>query len=158
MGRGSFPGGKERPGVTLTPHSLSVPWSRKSKARPLHPLWAVRPVQSLSAFTRVQFTFLIPSLNTHLCWFAVIEWQHVWHWRDACSLTIKFQAHKNAMKTVVKSRTLLGQCIFSIGKDWVHLTTPYWSFVTLSEVNTFCTSFVSILRFAYYKMDVICWM
>jgi hypothetical protein len=24
-----FPGGKERPGVTLTPHSLLVPWSKK---------------------------------------------------------------------------------------------------------------------------------
>ena len=52
-----FPGGKERRGVTLTPHPLLVPWSRKSRAIPLLPLWAVRPVQSLSACTRVHFTF-----------------------------------------------------------------------------------------------------
>jgi len=42
----------------LTPHPLLVPWSRKSRAIPLLRLWAVRPVQSLSACTRVHFTFL----------------------------------------------------------------------------------------------------
>jgi len=35
---------------------LLVPWSRKSTTIPLLPLWAVRPVQSLSACTRVHFT------------------------------------------------------------------------------------------------------
>jgi len=43
--------------VTLTPHPLLVPWSRKSRAIPLLPLWAVRPVQSLSACTRVDLPF-----------------------------------------------------------------------------------------------------
>ena len=32
-------------------------WSWKSRAIPLLPLWAVRPVQCLSACTRVHFTF-----------------------------------------------------------------------------------------------------
>jgi hypothetical protein len=32
-------------------------WSRKSRVIPLFPPWAVRPVQSLSACTRVHFTF-----------------------------------------------------------------------------------------------------
>ena len=54
-----FPGVKSGRGVTLTPHPLLVPWSRKSRAIPLLPLWAVRPVQSLSACTRVHFTFLL---------------------------------------------------------------------------------------------------
>ena len=57
MGTGSFPGGR---GVTLTPHSLLMPWSRKSRAIPLLLLWAVRPVQSLSACTRAHFTLLYP--------------------------------------------------------------------------------------------------
>jgi len=57
MGTGSFPRVKSGQGVTLTPHPLLVPWSRKSTAIPLLPLWAVRPVQSLSACTRVHFTF-----------------------------------------------------------------------------------------------------
>ena len=57
MGSGSFPGVKSGRGVTLTPHPLLVPWSRKSRGIPLIPLWAVRPVQSLSACTRVHFTF-----------------------------------------------------------------------------------------------------
>ena len=43
-------------GVTLTLHPLLVPWSIKSRAIPLLSLWAVRPVQSLSACTRVTFT------------------------------------------------------------------------------------------------------
>jgi len=58
MGTGSSPGVKSGRGVTLTPHHLLVPWSWKSRAIPLLPLWAVRPVQSLSACTRVHFTFL----------------------------------------------------------------------------------------------------
>jgi len=36
-----------------------VPGSWKGRAIPLLPLWAVRPVQSLSACTRVQFTFTL---------------------------------------------------------------------------------------------------
>ena len=46
-------------GVTLTPHPLLVPWSRKSTAIPLLPLWTVQPVQILSACTRAHFTFLL---------------------------------------------------------------------------------------------------
>jgi hypothetical protein len=57
MGTGSFPGVKSGRDVTLTHHPLLVPWSRKGRATPLLPLWAVRPVQSHSACTRVTFTF-----------------------------------------------------------------------------------------------------
>jgi hypothetical protein len=59
MGIGSFPGVKSGRGVTLTPHPLLVLWSRKGRAILLLPLWAVRPVQSLSACTRVNFTLPI---------------------------------------------------------------------------------------------------
>ena len=41
MGTGSFPGVKSGRGVTLTPHPLLVPWSRKDRAIPLLPLWAI---------------------------------------------------------------------------------------------------------------------
>ena len=51
MGTGSFSGVKSGQGVTLTPHPLLVPWSRKSRDIPLIPLRVVRPVQSLSACT-----------------------------------------------------------------------------------------------------------
>ena len=57
MGTGSLQGVKSGRGVTLTPHPLLVPWSWKGRAIPLLPLWAVRLVQSLSACTRVHFTF-----------------------------------------------------------------------------------------------------
>jgi hypothetical protein len=43
--------------VTLTPHPLLVLWSWKGRAIPVLPLWAVRPVQRLSACTGVYFTF-----------------------------------------------------------------------------------------------------
>ena len=57
-------GVKSGRGVTLSPHPLLVPWSRKSRAIPLFRLWAVRPVQSLSACTRVHFTFTFLLLVT----------------------------------------------------------------------------------------------
>ena len=59
IGTRSFPGVKSGRGVTLTPHPLLVPWSRKGRAISLLPLWAVRPVQSLSACTSVHFTFYL---------------------------------------------------------------------------------------------------
>ena len=58
MGTGSFPGVKSGQGVTLTTNPLLMPWSIKSIAIPVLPLWAVRRVQSLSACTRVRFIFL----------------------------------------------------------------------------------------------------
>ena len=58
-----FPGVKCGRGVKLTPHLILMPWSRKSTAIPLLPLWAVRPVQSLSTCTRVHFTFRFYPLN-----------------------------------------------------------------------------------------------
>jgi hypothetical protein len=42
------------------PQPFLVLWSRKSRTIPLLPLWAVRPVQSLSACTTVHFTFTLP--------------------------------------------------------------------------------------------------
>ena len=41
---GLSPGVKSGRGVTLTPHPLLMPWSWKSRAIPLLPLWVVRPV------------------------------------------------------------------------------------------------------------------
>jgi len=57
MVSGSFLGVKSRRCVTLTTHPLLVSWSRKSRAIPLFPLWAVRPVHSHSTYTKVHCTF-----------------------------------------------------------------------------------------------------
>jgi hypothetical protein len=51
MGTGFFQGVKSSWGVTLTPHPFLALWSVKSRAIPLLPLWAVLPVQTLSACT-----------------------------------------------------------------------------------------------------------
>jgi len=40
MGTGSFPVVKNSRGVLLTTHPLLVPWSRRSRAKPLPTLWA----------------------------------------------------------------------------------------------------------------------
>ena len=66
MGTGCFPGVKSGRDVTLTPHPLLVPWSRKGRVIPLLALWAVRPVQSLIACTRVHFTNSA-TCDFHLC-------------------------------------------------------------------------------------------
>jgi hypothetical protein len=58
MGTGSFPGGKQRPGRDADPSPPSSAVGYKRVQLYLYsPLWAVRPVQSLSACTRVHFTF-----------------------------------------------------------------------------------------------------
>jgi len=75
MGTWSFPGVKSGWGVTLTPHPLLVPWSRKSRPVPLLPLWAIRPVQSLSACTRVHFTFF--TLEFYICHEGVCQCGHL---------------------------------------------------------------------------------
>jgi len=72
MGTGSFSGVKSGRGVMLTPHPFLVPWSRKGRAIPLLPLWAVRPVQSLSACTRVHFTF------TFICEWRLLYEADIW--------------------------------------------------------------------------------
>ena len=50
------PYGLYRTSVPVQGYTLRLPYSR---AIPLLPLWAVRPVQSLSACTRAQFTFTL---------------------------------------------------------------------------------------------------
>ena len=50
-----FPGGKERPGRDADPTPPSSAVVKKGQSYTSTPLWAVRPVQSLSACTRVHF-------------------------------------------------------------------------------------------------------
>ena len=66
MGTGYFPGVKSGRGVTLTPHPFLLPWSWKSRAITLLPLWTVWPVQSFSACTRVHFTFSLHLIRLSL--------------------------------------------------------------------------------------------
>ena len=61
IGTWSFPGVKSGRRVRLTPHPLLVPRSIKSRAITLLLLWAVRPVQSLSAGTKVHFNLYFSS-------------------------------------------------------------------------------------------------
>jgi hypothetical protein len=96
MGTESFSGVKSGRGVTLTPHPLLVPRSWKSRAIPLHPLWAVRPVQSLSTCRRVIFTFTL-------------------RWKDSyCSRVAAMDLYSNAhiSSTNIHSRDLCSASLF----------------------------------------------
>ena len=76
MGNGSFVRVKSGRGVTLTPHLLLVPLSWKSKAIPLLPLLAVRPVRSLSVCT-VQLYLYSPYEPYGLCRASVpVQWSY----------------------------------------------------------------------------------
>ena len=66
-----FPWSKERPGRGADPSLPSSAVVKQSRAIPLLPLWAVQPVQSLSACTKVAFTFIyiihvLTTLDTQL--------------------------------------------------------------------------------------------
>ena len=71
VGTESFLVVKSGRGVMLTPHPFLVSRSWKGRAITLLPVWFVRPVQSLSACTRVHFTFFFS--------FCVTSWQWVWY-------------------------------------------------------------------------------
>ena len=69
-----FLGVKVGRSVTLTLQLLLVPRSKKSRAIPLLLLWTIRPVQSLSACTRVHFTLPLPSqTNTRISTILVVN-------------------------------------------------------------------------------------
>jgi len=91
MSTGSFAGVRSGRGVTLTPHPLLVPWARKGRAKPLLPLWAVQPVQSLSACTRVNFTFTLPISHVDLfhlmvCLLKTVYFRRYWAVFPRCLL------------------------------------------------------------------------
>ena len=96
MDTGSFPRVKSGRGVTLTPHPLLKSWSRNGRAISLLPLWAVRPVQSLSACTRVP-------LHLHFC--NLFHYPHCYE-RD-CSLLL----HSS-------TRHMRGYCLQIMAVPW----------------------------------------
>ena len=120
MGIGSFPGVKSRRDMTLTPHSLLVPWSRKGRAIPLLPLWAVQPVQSLSACTRVHCTFfLLPGAGQLWLWYQVnlfIDWMDP----QAC-IILYFLFGKNSIYFLMLEITV-SQCFCYI--RYITIITP----------------------------------
>jgi hypothetical protein len=60
---GLYWGGKEQQGRDADPSPLLVLWSCKSRAIPLITQWVVQPVRSLSACTRLNFTFIFTQKN-----------------------------------------------------------------------------------------------
>ena len=109
MGTVSFPGVKSGRNVTLTTHPLLVPWSWTGRAVPLLPLWAVRPVQSISARTRVYFT-LSACTRVH---FTLSACTRVHFTLSACTrvhFTLPFVIYMHRMCTSTKVPTAALSC------------------------------------------------
>ena len=106
VGTGSFPVMKSGRGVTLTPHPLLVPWSWKSRAIPLLPLWAVRPVQSLSACARVHFTY-------HIL-------RHFLYYGVKCGYDGRFPRH---LRFITYCHSVIGCCVSWVAAGVVKLIT-----------------------------------
>jgi len=98
MGTGSFPGVKSGRGVKMTPHHLLVQWPRKSRAISLLPLWAVRPVQSLSACTVQLYLYspLLPSVPVKRCTLHLPFIINVyWYLRKVSVILVRFECNVN---------------------------------------------------------------
>ena len=94
-------GVKSSRSVNLTPHPLLVPWSRRGRAIPLLPLWAVRPVQSLSACTRATFTFTFTF--THATSRTCLQWANNYN-RQSTTKHISRKHQTLALHTTKYSR------------------------------------------------------
>ena len=121
-GTGSFPGGKERPGRDFDPSSLLVPWPRKSRAIPLLPLWAVRPVQSLSACTKLHFTFYVYRLHRIIFTDTGIHRD----WGSHCKQKWCLLPHNCATWTLKSHRCSLSNFITWTSADAVMQMSVFW--------------------------------
>ena len=131
MGTRSFPGVKSGRGLTLTPHPLLVPWSWKSRAIPLLPLWAVRPVQSLSTCTRVTFTFYLITWLLNLRRILRVMFQASYMTSDAWNINILADSRKNGksfLPTPIRYRGAVGRWDASSRSGRFNLTTkPFYT-------------------------------
>jgi hypothetical protein len=103
----SFPGVKSGRSVTLTPHPLLVLWSWKSRAIHLLPLWAVRPVQSLSVCTRVHFALPLLSFPYHVHESSLVEARTKQENNVVCSLARYVRITNKLLKQILKTRSQL---------------------------------------------------
>jgi len=96
-----------------------MPWSRKSRAKPLLPLWAVRLVQSLSACKSVHFTFtsLLTSDNNmqinkrqekkrSYCWIWTNQLVEENVWKQSVGLRLEVLTEVNMKITGIEDVTL----------------------------------------------------
>jgi hypothetical protein len=123
-----FPRVKNGQGMTLTPHPLLVPWSWKSRAIPLLPIRAVRPVQSLSACTRCTLPYNTLTNSDTFAQYAARIHSHI------CTLLHLAIAHIES-----KLKFDNGTNLFSL--NWSLYITDSWSksLIILHNTIMFCT-------------------
>jgi len=94
-------------------------WSWKNRAIPLLPLWAVRPVQSLSACTRVHliFFFFLP-MNIEANWQEVALLLQGWFWFHLLKI--------NGRPSSVPAGGGHEKTSWTFEVDLVKWTLPYW--------------------------------
>jgi len=115
--------------VMLTPHPLLVPWSRKSRAIRLLPLWAVRPVQGCTflATKTMGKNNNILCLNVHDSWST--DFLH-----QASSSEKKWQQHSDRQTLTEPS-----------GVIWVKFTIPMPASVRSNLITSNKSSYSSHL-------------
>ena len=146
VGTVSFQEVKSGRDVTLTPHPILVPWSRKSRAIPLLPLWAVRHVQSLSACTRLHFTFIVLYVWNHIRWWDKVCLRR--HYLLSCQDRYFWKIYDLEFTAFVFALIVLSKKIVCRKKEWrleidsaastgVHCKLTYFMFLSWPVVNHF---------------------
>ena len=140
MGTGSFPGVESGRGVTLTPYPLPVPWSWKSRAIHLLPLWGVQPVQSLSACKRSALFLLLYiqcsriSLRVRLlesfpgqCSFVLVRVTCRWWWWRSRALVESYR--KGKTEVLLEKNSSQSQFVYHashMGWPGIELKPQWW--------------------------------
>ena len=138
MGTSSFLGAKSDRGVTLTHHHLLVPRSRKSRAITLLPLWAVRPVQSLSACTREHFTFIT---------YHIVAWKTISYFSDPHSPhTGRGFADGNLVTETLENRQSYGFNLEPVVDQNINITQLLWNFLLLFSHSPYTVPCLSQLH------------
>ena len=138
----AFSGGKERPGRDAGPSPLLVLWPWKSRAIPLLLLRAIRPVQILSACTRVHFTLPYLSKSTKIQ--DIFPYPNPNHFGLYCAAFYHLTSHL-APSVLTPQHPYLAQCL----PDSAIQCSPIWDLFTKCQraVFTYATGEKDALQY-----------
>jgi len=146
MGTGSFPEVKIGRGVTLTPHPLLFPWSRKSRAIPLLLLLAVRPVQSLSACTVELYIYspmgVQPVQSLSACTVELYLYSRYWPY-SLYRTSVPVQYSYTSTPPIGRTACTEPQCLYSIA-------IPLLPLLAVRPVQSLSACTVELYRYSPY--------
>jgi hypothetical protein len=164
MGTGSFPAVKSGRDVTLTPHPFLVPWSRKGGSIPLLPLWAVRPVQSLSACTRVHFNFTLQGFQKVYTFIYLMQYSYIKQLRQTQIQVSWYDTLRRNIAMIAKLSSETSVTIYQLKRCHIPKETDlrehcYGNFKSLLMANVLYVFFdVVSIRFGSHSNCVKCFV